>query len=50
MRVTDAAQTVQRWAYPEAYEKWADEAGVLAAALTRPGHRRGRLHGAAASR
>lgn len=34
MRVTDAAQKVQRSAYPEAYEKWADEAEVLAKALT----------------
>jgi hypothetical protein len=34
MRVTDAAQRVQRSAYPEAYEKWADESKVLAAALT----------------
>jgi hypothetical protein len=34
MRVTDAAQEVQRSAYPEAYEKWADESRVLAAALT----------------
>ncbi|MFC4072373.1 hypothetical protein [Actinoplanes subglobosus] len=34
MRVTDAAQKVQRSAYPEAYEKWADESKVLAAALT----------------
>lgn len=33
MRVTDAAQAVQRSAYPEAYEKWADEAEVLATAL-----------------
>jgi hypothetical protein len=33
MRVTDAAQRVQRSAYPEAYEKWADEAAVLAAAF-----------------
>jgi len=33
MRVTDAAQAVQRSAYPEAYEKWADEAEVLARAL-----------------
>jgi hypothetical protein len=33
MRVTDAAQRVQRSAYPEAYQKWADEAGVLATAL-----------------
>ncbi|HWS37813.1 MAG TPA: hypothetical protein VN408_34410 [Actinoplanes sp.] len=34
MRVTDAAQEVQRSAYPNAYEKWADESRVLAAALT----------------
>ena len=34
MRVTDAAQRVQRSAYPEAYEKWADESAVLAKALT----------------
>ncbi|HCT80871.1 MAG TPA: hypothetical protein DGG94_14880 [Micromonosporaceae bacterium] len=34
MRVTDAAQEVQRSAYPEAYEKWADEASVLTLALT----------------
>ncbi|BCY06224.1 hypothetical protein [Actinoplanes sp. L3-i22] len=33
MRVTDAAQRVQRSAFPNAYEKWADEARVLAAAL-----------------
>lgn len=33
MRVTDAAQAVQRSAYPEAYQKWADEADVLAEAL-----------------
>jgi len=33
MRVTDAAQAVQRSAFPGAYEKWADEAEVLAAAL-----------------
>ncbi|GAA2896795.1 hypothetical protein Acy02nite_81070 [Actinoplanes cyaneus] len=33
MRVTDAAQKVQRSAYPNAYEKWADEAKVLAGAL-----------------
>src|SRR5688572_22207758 len=33
MRVTDAAQRVQRSAYPEAYEKWADDSEVLAAAL-----------------
>jgi hypothetical protein len=34
MRVTDAAQRVQRSAYPEAYEKWAEEATVLAKVLT----------------
>jgi hypothetical protein len=34
MRVTDAAQRVQRSAFPNAYEKWADEAAVLASALT----------------
>ena len=34
MRVTDAAQRVQRSAYPNAYEKWADESTVLAKALT----------------
>lgn len=34
MRITDAAQKVQRSAYPNAYEKWADEAAVLAKALT----------------
>ena len=33
MRVTDAAQRVQRSAYPNAYEKWADESAVLAKAL-----------------
>ncbi|BCJ44950.1 hypothetical protein GCM10010168_84760 [Actinoplanes ianthinogenes] len=33
MRVTDAAQRVQRSAYPNAYEKWADESRVLARAL-----------------
>lgn len=33
MRVTDAAQRVQRSAFPEAYEKWADESTVLAKAL-----------------
>ncbi|GGJ74288.1 hypothetical protein GCM10010123_00350 [Pilimelia anulata] len=33
MRVTDAAQRVQRSAYPLAYEKWSDEASVLARAL-----------------
>jgi hypothetical protein len=34
MRVTDAAQKVQRSAYPNAYEKWADESAVLAKALS----------------
>jgi hypothetical protein len=34
MRVTDAAQRVQRSAHPDAYEKWADEATVLATALS----------------
>lgn len=33
MRVTDAAQKVQRSAFPNAYEKWADEAQVLTGAL-----------------
>jgi hypothetical protein len=33
MRVTDAAQAVQRSAHPEAYEKWADKAEWLAHAL-----------------
>lgn len=33
MRVTEAAQRVQRSAYPEAYQKWADEAAVLTRAL-----------------
>jgi hypothetical protein len=33
MRVTDAAQAVQRSAYPQAYQKWADEADILAEAL-----------------
>jgi hypothetical protein len=33
MRVTDAAQRVQRSAFPEAYEKWAGDANVLATAL-----------------
>lgn len=33
MRITEAAQRVQRSAYPEAYEKWADESAVLAKAL-----------------
>jgi hypothetical protein len=34
MPITQAAQRVQRSAYPHAYEKWADEAAVLARALT----------------
>jgi hypothetical protein len=33
MRVTDAAQKVQHSAYPNAYQKWADESLVLARAL-----------------
>ncbi len=33
MRVTDAAQRVQRSAFPEAYQKWAGDAAVLADAL-----------------
>ena len=33
MRVTDAAQRVQRSAFPEAYQKWAGDAEVLATAL-----------------
>ncbi|MFC0002715.1 hypothetical protein [Micromonospora siamensis] len=33
MRVTDAAQAVQRSAFPEAYEKWSDESQVLTRAL-----------------
>jgi hypothetical protein len=33
MRVTEAAQRVQRSAYPEAYEQWANNAAVLAEAL-----------------
>ncbi|GAA1757682.1 hypothetical protein [Luedemannella helvata] len=39
MRVTEAAQRVQRSAYPEAYQKWADEAQVLTDALA--GHAAG---------
>jgi hypothetical protein len=34
LRVTEAAQRVQRSAYPNAYEKWAGESAVLAKALT----------------
>jgi hypothetical protein len=33
LRVTEAAQRVQRSAYPEAYDKWADEATILVEAL-----------------
>ncbi|MEH0936889.1 hypothetical protein [Micromonospora psammae] len=33
MRVTDAAQAVQRSAFPTAYQKWADESEVLTRAL-----------------
>jgi hypothetical protein len=33
MRITEAAQAVQRSAYPEAYQKWADEAHILGDAL-----------------
>jgi hypothetical protein len=33
MRVTDAAQSVQKSAHPNAYEQWADEAAVLTKAL-----------------
>jgi hypothetical protein len=34
MRITDAAQAVQRSAYPEAYEQWAGRSVVLATALS----------------
>lgn len=34
MRITEAAQAVQRSAHPEAYQKWAEEAEVLATALS----------------
>lgn len=34
LRITEAAQRVQRSAYPEAYDKWVDEATVLAKVLT----------------
>jgi hypothetical protein len=33
LRVTEAAQAVQRSAFPEAYDKWVDEAAVLGEAL-----------------
>jgi hypothetical protein len=44
MRLTDAAQRVQRSAFPEAYQKWAADATVLATALL------GRAGGAVACR
>lgn len=34
MRVTDAAQAVQRSAFPEEYEKWADDSQILASGFT----------------
>jgi hypothetical protein len=34
MRITDAAQEVQRSAHPEAYEKWADESEIMVRALS----------------
>ncbi|MQA26904.1 MAG: hypothetical protein GEU94_15910 [Micromonosporaceae bacterium] len=34
MRITDAAQAVQKSAHPDAYQRWADEAESLTAALT----------------
>jgi hypothetical protein len=34
MKVTEAAQRVQRSAYPNAYDKWTDESAVLAKALS----------------
>ncbi|MFG2040855.1 hypothetical protein [Dactylosporangium sp. NPDC048998] len=34
MRVTDAAQAVQRSAHPEAYEKWVDESEIMVRALS----------------
>src|SRR6185436_12830053 len=33
LRVTEAAQQVQRSAFPEAYERWVEEATVLSEAL-----------------
>lgn len=44
MRVTEAAQRVQRSAYPEAYQQWAPDARVLSRALL------GRVGGAVACR
>ena len=34
MRVTDAAQTVQRSAFPEEYEQWADDSAAMVDAFT----------------
>ncbi|MGH8793915.1 MAG: hypothetical protein ACRDXX_14880 [Stackebrandtia sp.] len=34
MRVTDAAQEVQQSAYPEEYEKWADDSEIMTEAFT----------------
>ena len=34
MSITDAAQSVQRSAYPQAYQQWADQATVLARTFT----------------
>jgi len=34
MRITDAAQAVQRSAFPEAYDKWSFDAQVIGSALT----------------
>ncbi|WP_432830251.1 hypothetical protein [Dactylosporangium sp. CA-092794] len=34
MRITDAAQQVQRSAHPEAYDKWVDESEIMARALS----------------
>lgn len=34
MRVTDAAQAVQRSAFPEEYEQWADDSAIMVAAYT----------------
>lgn len=57
MRVTDAAQAVQRSAFPEAYEQWVDESTVLARALVGDASgavactvaRRPAMHGSAAA-
>lgn len=42
MRLTDAAQSVQRSAYPEAYQQWETEAEILATALL--GHEPAAVH------